>query len=192
MILAGGRASRMGGGDKVLLPLRGTTLLAHVIERLAPQAGPLAISGNGDPARFAGFALPVLADPVPDFPGPLGGILAAMDWAAGLGAGAVICAAGDTPFLPRDLAARFAGMAGPDRIVLAAAPGPDGADRLHPACAQWPVALRDALRAQLRDGRRRILDFAAAHDHLVAQFDDAGAFFNVNTPEDLALAERRG
>ncbi|SDE24620.1 molybdopterin-guanine dinucleotide biosynthesis protein A [Paracoccus isoporae] len=192
VILAGGRATRMGGGDKVLLSLGGATLLDQVIARLRPQAGALAISANGDPARLARFGLPVLADPLPGYPGPLAGVLAAMRWAAGRGAQAVICVAGDTPFLPADLARRFDRTAPPDRIVLAAAPGPDGARRLHPTFGRWPVALRDALRAQLQDGRGRILDFAACHDHLIADFDDDAAFFNVNTPEDLARAQHLG
>ncbi|MDO5643466.1 MAG: molybdenum cofactor guanylyltransferase MobA [Paracoccus sp. (in: a-proteobacteria)] len=189
VILAGGRASRMGGGDKVLLTLRGQPLLAHVMARLAPQTGAMAISANGDPARFRGFGLPVLPDSLPDFPGPLAGILAAMDWARDQGAAQVVVVAGDTPFLPADLVARLARAAGPG-LALAAAPDADGMTRLHPACAIWPVALRADLARTLADAQGRIRAFAKRHDARTALFEDATqAFFNINTPDDLRRAE---
>lgn len=186
VILAGGRASRMGGGDKVLLELQGKPLLGHVIERLRPQVGAIAISANGDPARFAGFGLRVLPDEMPDHPGPLAGILAGMDWAAGLGAKVVISAAGDTPFLPPDLVRRLQDAAGPTGLAIAA----DGeAPDLHPTFGLWPVTLRDALRDALMSGERRIRAFAAANGAQIARFDgSAQAFFNINRPEDLARA----
>lgn len=189
VILAGGQSSRMGGGDKVLLDLNGRPLLAHVIDRLAPQAGPLALSANGDPARFAGFGLPVLADSLPDFPGPLAGILAGMDWAAGLGADRVMVAAGDTPFLPLDLAEKLHEAAGPSGLALAAGRESDGSAHLHPTFGLWPVRLRDPLRAALLAGDRRIRVFTAAHGAGTALFDaEVQAFFNINTPEDLIRA----
>ncbi|TKW66988.1 MAG: molybdenum cofactor guanylyltransferase MobA [Paracoccus denitrificans] len=189
VILAGGQSSRMGGGDKVLLDLNGRPLLAHVIARLRPQAGPLALSANGDPARFAGFGLPVLADSLPDFPGPLAGILAGMDWAAGLGADAVLVAAGDTPFLPLDLVEKLRAAAAPSGMALAANRESDGSMRLHPTFGLWPLRLRPALRAALLAGDRRIRAFTARHDAATALFNaDTEAFFNVNTPEDLARA----
>lgn len=187
VILAGGLSRRMGGGDKVLLDLNGQPLLAHVIARLAPQAGPLAISANGDPARFARFGLPVLADSLPGQPGPLAGVLAAMDWAAGLGAGSVLTAAGDTPFLPEDLAEKLHAAAGPKGLALAA-DLEDGAPRLHPTFGLWPTALREDLRATLIAGQRRVRQWAGAHQAGTALFDGPNPFFNINTPDDLAHA----
>jgi molybdopterin-guanine dinucleotide biosynthesis protein A len=106
VILAGGLARRMGGGDKALLELAGETLLARVIARLKPQVGEMVLNANGDPARFAEFGLPVVADTVEGFAGPLAGILAGMRWAAAKGYSHVASAAGDTPFFPADLVAR--------------------------------------------------------------------------------------
>lgn len=189
VILAGGRASRMGGGDKVLLDLQGKPLLAHVIERLRPQTGNIALSANGDPARFAGFGLTVLPDEMPDYPGPLAGILAGMDWAAGRGAKAVISAAGDTPFLPPDLVERLQEAAGPTGLAIAADGDPP---TLHPTFGLWPVTLRDALRDALERGERRIRAFAAAQGAKTARFDGSAlAFFNINRPEDMARAAAR-
>lgn len=187
VILAGGLSSRMGGGDKVLLDLHGQPLLAHVIARLAPQVGPLAINANGDPARFARFGLPVLADSLPDFPGPLAGVLAAMDWAAGLGAASVLTAAGDTPFPPHDLAARLQ-AAGAQGLALAADRDSAGEARLHPTFGLWPTALREDLRAALAEGLRRPRQWAARHQAGTAIFDGPEPFFNINTAADLAHA----
>lgn len=186
VILAGGAARRMGGGDKGLLPLGGGTVLSSVVARLAPQAGPLALNANGDPARFAGYGLPVLPDTVPGRPGPLAGVLAAMRWA---GTGRVATAAADTPFLPRDLIERLA-AAGPG-IVVAAAPDPERGVARHPTFALWPAALADALEAALAGGTRKVLAFADAHGWDEARFDDGAAFFNVNAPADLEEARRR-
>ena len=183
LILAGGRATRMGGGDKPLLILKGRPLIAHVIDRLISQARPLAISANGDPTRFAGFGLPVLPDAVPDFPGPLAGVLAGMDWAAGLGIERLLCVAGDTPFLPLDLVERLT----PHRFGMAESFG-----RQHPTVALWPVSLREALRAALAAGEHRVGRFAMAHGAVRVAFDAAeDPFFNINSPEDLAEAEAR-
>lgn len=178
----------MGGGDKGLLPLAGRPMLAHVIARLAPQAGPLAINANGDPARFAGFGLPVLPDTEPGRPGPLAGVLAGMDWAAGLGAAQVLTAAADTPFLPQDLAVRLAEHG----FALAASPDADGVLRLHPAFGLWPVGLRGELRQALRAGTRRVAGWALEHGAVPVAFaaQPRDPFFNVNTPADLAQAER--
>lgn len=187
VVLAGGRASRMGGGDKGLLPLAGRPVLAHVLARLAPQVDRLAINANGDVARFAGFGLPVLADSVPDQPGPLAGVLAGMDWAAGLGAAHLVTVAGDTPFLPPDLVARLR-AAGP--FALAASDPGDGM-RVHPVCGLWPVALRDTLRAALLAGQRRVLGWAMDNGAVPVAFasDPVDPFFNLNTPDDLVRAE---
>lgn len=202
MILAGGLSSRMGGGDKGLRVIGGESLLARVIARLGPQCGALALNANGDPARFSGFGLPVLADSLPDRPGPLAGVLAAMDWAAGQGAGSVVTVSADAPFLPLDLvqrlAAAAAAAAGGGGLAHAAGRDEQGGLRDHPICGLWPVSLRDDLRAALAAGRRRVRDFTESHGAARAIWDSAplDPFFNVNSPEDLdraeALAARSG
>jgi molybdenum cofactor guanylyltransferase len=184
VILAGGAARRMGGRDKALLPLAGRSLLAHAVDRLEPQVERLAISANGDAARFGpGFV--VLPDDSSQ--GPLSGILAALDWARALGATAVVSVAVDTPFVPADLVPRLCLAAeGSDGGVAIAASG--GAD--HPTFGLWPVGLRDALQAFLASGvKTRVMDFANAHGVARAVFGDDRAFRNLNTPEDLAAAE---
>lgn len=199
VILAGGLATRMGGVDKGLLPLGHGVLLDHVIARLAPQAGAMALNANGDPARFARFGLPVLRDPLPEYPGPLAGVLAGLDWAAGLGANCVVSVAADTPFFPRDLVvhlqAAAEGQAHP--LVLAATPG-DAQTRSrsrsglvrHPTFGLWPVALRHDLREALEGGLRKVVLWTEKHGGREAVFDTPGdPFFNVNTPEDLACAQ---
>ncbi len=201
VILAGGQATRMGGGDKGLLPLGEATILDHVLDRLAPQAGALALNANGDATRFARFGLPVLPDPVEGFPGPLAGVLAGLDWAAGNGAEAIVTVAADTPFFPRDLVARFQAAAeGMDHpLVLAATPrGVEetksmsrGGQVRHPTFGLWPVALRDDLRAALEGGLRKVVLWTDKHGGREALFEDPDAFFNVNTPGDLDLAQRR-
>ena len=191
VILAGGRSTRMGGGDKGLRLLGGRPLLAHVIDRLAPQAGPLALNANGDPARFAAFGLPVVADSVAGHAGPLAGVLAGLDWAAAQGAVAIVTAAADTPFFPRDLTARLRAAAGPSGLALAATPDDTGKVWQHPTFGLWPVALRDDLRAALEGGLRKIVAWTDRHGAGTAVFDAApfDPFFNVNTPEELAEAE---
>ena len=204
VILAGGAARRMGGGDKGLLALGRSTVLGQAMGRLAPQVSALALNANGDPARFAALGLPILPDPVEGRPGPLAGVLAAMEWAHGLGAERVLTAAADTPFLPLDLAARLeAAGAG---VVLAATPGEGAASAAkagaahgaaapgggplvrHPTFGLWPTALRDDLRAALAGGVRKVVAWTDRHAAAVAAFPDEAAFFNVNTPEDLARA----
>ena len=191
VILAGGRATRMGGGDKGLRMVGGRRLIDHVIDRLAPQCGGLAINANGDPARLAGFGLPVLPDSLADHPGPLAGVLAGLDWAAALGATAIVTAAADTPFFPTDLVARLVAGAGPSGLCLAASPDETGRVQRHPTFGLWPVALRDDLRAALTGGLRKIVIWTDAHDAGQAVFDSApfDPFFNVNTPEDIMTAE---
>jgi len=188
VILAGGRASRMGGGDKGLLPLGRSTILGHVIDRLAPQVAGLALNANGDPTRFAALGLPVLPDTVGGLAGPLAGVLAGLDWAAGLGASHVITAAADTPFLPADLVQRLMQAAQTAGTPVALAATSDGR---HPTFGLWPVALREDLRSALAGGLRKVVDWADRHGCASADFP-AGPpdpFFNINTPQDLALAE---
>lgn len=191
VILAGGRATRMGGGDKGRRPLGSGTLIGHVIDRLAPQVEGLALNANGDPARFADLGLPVLPDGLADHPGPLAGVLAGLDWARGIGAEAIVTAAADTPFFPRDLVARLVAAAGPAGLALAASPDADGVVQRHPVFGLWPIGLRDDLHTALTGGLRKIVAWTDRHGAGTAVFasDPFDPFFNVNTPEDLALAE---
>ena len=185
VILAGGQATRMGGGDKGLLTLGGSTILSHVIDRLGPQVAGLALNANGDAARFADLGLPVIPDSIEGFAGPLSGVLAGLDWAASQGATHIVTAAADTPFFPCDLVPQLmlaAEQAGTD-IALAATP-----DGRHPTFGLWPVALRDDLRIALQDGLRKVVLWTDKHGCAMAQFPDDAAFFNVNTPDDLAKA----
>ncbi|MFY0646930.1 molybdenum cofactor guanylyltransferase MobA [Sulfitobacter geojensis] len=191
VILAGGQATRMGGGDKGLLRLGGQTLLDHVIERLEPQVAEVALNANGDPARFSSLRLPVLADSIAGFVGPLAGVLAGLDWAAAQGGDAIVTAAADTPFFPCDLVPqlllRSEGMTHP--LVLAATPDAKRGTARHPTFGLWPVALRDDLRTALNGGLRKVVLWTEQHGGREALFPQEQAFFNVNTPEDLAKAE---
>ncbi|MEE4188122.1 MAG: molybdenum cofactor guanylyltransferase MobA [Roseobacter sp.] len=193
VILAGGQATRMGGGDKGLLPLGDGTLIGHVIDRLEPQVAGLALNANGDPARFAHVGLPVLPDSVTGFAGPLAGVLAGLDWAADRGADAIVTAAADTPFFPADLVPQLLlageGMAHP--LGLAATPHPDRGRVRHPTFGLWPTALRGDLRAALNEGVRKVVMWTDRHSGREAVFPAPhfDPFFNVNTPEDLEKAE---
>lgn len=186
VVLAGGLSRRMGGGDKALLPFGPSTVLSAVLARLGPQAGPLAINANGDPGRLAPYGLPVLPDPVEGHPGPLAGILAAMLWARKLGAVAVLTVPGDAPFLPLDLVPRLARAGAP---AIAASQG-----RPHPVAGLWPVALAEALHADLLRGTRKVGLFAHAQGARVVDLPvppgGPDPFLNLNTPEDLVLAAR--
>jgi molybdenum cofactor guanylyltransferase len=191
VILAGGRATRMGGGDKGLRVVAGQRLLDRVIARLRPQVAGLAINANGDPSRFAEYGLPVLADSVEGHAGPLAGVLAGLDWAAGQGAEAIVTAAADTPFFPPDLVARLRQAAGPSSLALAASADGDGRLRQHPTFGLWPVPLREDLREALRGGLRKIVLWTDRHGAGRAEFPSRpfDPFFNVNAPEDIARAE---
>lgn len=183
VILAGGRATRMGGGDKGLLTLGDQTILSRVMARLAPQVAGIALNANGDPDRFAAAGLPVIADSVAEYPGPLAGVLAGMDWAAGQSASHIVTVAADGPFLPRDLVARLQAV-GAD---LAIAASPSGR---QPTFGLWPVALREDLRGALASGLRKVVQWTDRHGGATVDFPDDAAFFNVNTPDDLAEAAR--
>lgn len=193
VILAGGQSRRMGGGDKWQLDLVGRPLIAHVMERLAPQVQALAINANGDPSRIAHAGLAVIPDSVAGFPGPLGGILAALDWAAGRGARHVVTAAADTPFLPRDLAAALGMAMESDAapVALAATPRDGGGFDRHPTFGRWDTGLREPLRQALADGVRKVVAFTDEHGAATAVFHAANdPFFNVNTPADLERARQ--
>ena len=193
VLLAGGQGSRMAvdgqGTDKPLRRLAGRTLLAHAIERMRPQVDAMVLNANGDPARFAAFGLEVVADDVPDQPGPLAGILAGLRWARRQGASDVLSVATDTPFLPADLVARLQAARAAAGMPLACA-GSGG--WTHPVIGLWPVALADALEADLRAGHRKIDAWTARHGVAVADFATTpfDPFFNVNRPADLVEAER--
>lgn len=202
VILAGGQATRMGGGDKGLLSLGDRTILDHVIARLGPQVGDLALNANGDPARFAATGLPVLQDPLPGYPGPLVGVLAGLDWAASHGAQAIVTVAADTPFFPRDLVGRLQDATQDMAAPLALAATPRGAGERtksmsssglvrHPTFGLWPVALRHDLRDALENGLRKVVLWTEKHDGREVVFDTGNEpFFNVNTPEDLTRAQQ--
>ena len=173
----------MGGGDKGLLPLGAMPIIAHVIARFEPQVATLALNANGDPRRFSHLGLPVIADPIPGYAGPLSGILAGLDWAAEQGADHIVTAAADTPFLPCDLVPQLLRAGGDQSLALAASPS-----GRQPTFGLWPVALRDDLRAALLDGLRKVVQWTSNHNAGTAEFPDDRAFFNVNTPDDLAKA----
>ena len=197
MILAGGLGRRMGGGDKPLYVVGGRPMLAHVIGRLAPQVERIVINANGDPARFAGYGLPVVPDPIAGFLGPLAGILAGLRWSAANvpQARLVASVAADTPFFPADFVARLAeAQAGRDGAIALAA----SAGGTHPVFGLWPTALADELEAFLTAGDTgKILAFVDRHTRIDVPFEDiplpdgetADPFFNVNTPEDARRAE---
>lgn len=189
VILAGGAGRRLGQVDKALVALGHRPLIAHVVARLAPQVGALAISANCDPDRFGRLGLPVLPDTVPGRPGPLAGLLAGLDWAAAAHPAArrLLTVPVDCPFLPVDLVARLAAKAGAGEVALAASSG-----RRHPVVALWPLALAAKLRAGLADGSlRKVEAFAMGEPHVVVAWpgQPLDPFFNINTAEDLAAAE---
>lgn len=186
----------MGGGDKPLLSLGNDRLIDHVAARLNPQVATLGLNANGDPARFAAMGLPVLEDTVPGHAGPLAGILTGLEWAATqTGCRWLVSAAGDTPFFPGDLVGRLT-AATRDRPGAIAVASSDG--RRHPTFALWPLGLRGALRHFLVDeDNRRVSAFMQRQGYVEVEFPmiEAGnqkidPFFNVNTPDDLAAAER--
>jgi molybdopterin-guanine dinucleotide biosynthesis protein A len=192
LVLAGGLARRMGGGDKLRIRIGGKTILDRVLARMTPQCERLIVNANGDPARFADTGLPVVADSVPDFAGPLAGILAGLDWAAAHapGTGDVVSVPGDCPFLPTDLVARLMAARTDAGTPLACA---RSGDWRHPVAGLWPVALREDLRQALTvDGLHKIEIWTARHGVAIADWPDqpVDPFFNVNTPEDMAAAER--
>ena len=191
-ILAGGLSRRMGGGDKGLIRVGDRPILVHVIERLEPQVDTIVLNANGDMRRFSDFGLPVAPDSVEGFPGPLAGVLAALEWTLKNREGArfVASVAGDTPFLPRDLVARLetAMTAQGAEMAVAASGG-----RSHPVFGLWPVTAAAALRrAIVEEDIRKVDRFSARYRVATAVFDDGAVdpFFNINAPDDLQEAER--
>jgi molybdenum cofactor guanylyltransferase len=190
LVLAGGLARRMGGGDKALIKVGGVAILDRVLERLRGACQPIAINANGDPARFARYGRPVVADSIPDFAGPLAGILAGLDWAAAHAPATewVASVPGDCPFLPRDLVARLHAARAGQGTPLACA---QSSEWRHPVVGLWRVDLRDDLRHALAvEGLRKIELWTARHGIALATWPDEpfDPFFNVNTPDDAAAA----
>jgi molybdopterin-guanine dinucleotide biosynthesis protein A len=190
-VLAGGLARRMGGGDKPLRTLLGRPLLDHLLDRLRPQVDAVILNANGDPLRFASYGLPVVPDDLPDHPGPLAGILAALDWAAACRPDLhwLVSVPGDSPMIPGDLVARLhkARLAAGTPLACARSAG-----QTHPPIGLWPMALRSDLRAALAGGERKIDRWTARHGCATADWpaEPFDPFFNANAPEDLAEAER--
>lgn len=187
-------AASGGIGDKALIDLAGKPILAHVVERLAPQTQRTILNANGDAARFTSFGLSVVADQDGARSGPLAGLAAAMAWAKGEAPAplAVVSVTADTPFLPLDLVQRLAAAAAAGTPSIAVSNG-----QRHPTIGCWPMTLCAAVAEALARGRRRAEDFAKAHHAIEVAFplSDIGGqvvdpFFNINTPDDLAAARR--
>jgi molybdenum cofactor guanylyltransferase len=192
VVLAGGLARRMGGGDKARIRIGGQTILERVLARFGPQCMGIILNANGDPARFVDTGLPVVPDSVPDFAGPLAGILAGLDWAAAHApeVADIVSAPGDCPFLPDDLVARLAAARRGAGVPLACA---RSGEWRHPVLGLWPVALRDDLRRALVEEKlHKIEAWTARHGVAIADWPATpiDPFFNVNTPQDAAEAER--
>ena len=190
-ILAGGLARRMGGGDKAARLVGGRTVLARLVDRLHPQVSALLLNANADPERFAAYGLPVVGDGVEGYVGPLAGVLAALEWTAARGAAEwVVTVPGDAPFIPPDLVPRLhAGRSEAGAILASAASG----GRTHHVVGLWPVALRVELRRALtQEGVRQMGRFTVRYPRAIVEWPigRVDPFFNVNTPEDLAEADR--
>jgi molybdopterin-guanine dinucleotide biosynthesis protein A len=193
ILLAGGRSSRMGGGDKCLRLLGGRPVLARIIERLKPQVSCMVINANGEPSRFAEFRLPVVVDAISGFAGPLAGVHAGLEWVKANRPSIRYAAtiATDTPFFPADLVRKFLGEAQGNSSLLIAR----SAEGVHPVIGLWPVSLAPVLEASLRRGEHAVGKWAAAHGAAEVFFPETEAggrpidpFFNINRAEDLAHA----
>lgn len=204
VLLAGGQSRRMyegvdssaGPRDKCLADLAGRPMLAHVIDTMEPQVARLLINANGDPARFAAFGLPITADPIDGFAGPLAGVLAGMLWSHlhAPQATHVATVSTDAPFVPKDLVARLkSALEGRQEAIAMAS----SAGHLHPVIGLWPVALADDLQEQLRLGTRKVLHWSDRHGTINVEFPSVSIgnqtidpFFNANRPEELAEARQ--
>jgi molybdopterin-guanine dinucleotide biosynthesis protein A len=190
LVLAGGLARRMGGGDKALIRIGNETILQRTLARLMPQVCGVVLNANGDPARFASFGLPVVADSVPDFAGPLAGILAGLDWVAAnrRETAYLVSVPADCPFLPRDLVAKLHAARTAENKALACA---HSGDWRHPVVALWHVGLREDLRHAITvEDLRKIEVWTERHGVALADWptEPVDPFFNVNTPEDVEKA----
>jgi molybdopterin-guanine dinucleotide biosynthesis protein A len=194
ILLAGGKSSRMGGGDKCLRPLGDKPILVHIIERLRPQVSEMIINANGDTSRFAGLGLPVVEDSIAGFAGPLAGVQAGLAWIKRNRPDCTygVTVATDTPFFPADLVQRFQSeLRDPPALLVARSAG-----GVHPVIGLWPVALDDDIEDSLKRGQHKVGGFAEQHKAVEVPFPPAviggreiDSFFNINRPEDLAEAE---
>jgi molybdopterin-guanine dinucleotide biosynthesis protein A len=193
LLLAGGKSSRMGGGDKCLRLLAGRPILAHIIERLEPQVSAVVINANGDASRFAAYGLPVVADSIAGFAGPLAGVHAGLKWIGANRPGVThaVTVATDTPFFPLDLVDRLCAEARGE-LTLSVARSDEG---VHPVIGLWPVAIAAAIEAFLKREQRKVGQFAQEQDAVEVYFPKVeiggtaiDPFFNINAPEDLVRA----
>ena len=190
VVLAGGRSSRMGGGDKCLLPIGGKPLITHILERVVPQTRDILINTNSDPAPFLKFDLPVLADAITGFQGPLAGLLTGMLWSRRRHprAAYLLSVASDVPFLPDDLVAQLSRALSEQNADIAIATCPLGT---HPTIGLWPVDLADRLEydlmhTQVRAMHRWLSEFRIAHALFAPE-----ALANINTPDELEICRER-
>ena len=194
LVLAGGLARRMGGGDKARIKIGKSTIIDRVLATLSGQCVDIIINANGDPKRFADTGCVVVADSVPDFAGPLAGILAGLDYLAAQDNGIewLLSVPGDCPFLPDDMVERLHEARRKMGAGVPLACARSGEWR-HPVVGLWPLALREDLRKALFDeGLHKIEIWTARHGIAIADWPDrpVDPFFNVNTPEDAAKAEK--
>jgi len=194
VLLAGGRSSRMGGGDKCLRMLGGKTILARIIERLKPQVSDIVINANGDASRFAVFGAPVVADSIVGYAGPLAGVHAGLEWvkANRPGVGHVVTMATDTPFFPSNVVRQLL-QASDDSSALRIARSEAGT---HYVIGLWPITFAAALEASIKQGERKVGAWTKEHGAIEVFFppvvvagQSVDPFFNINAPEDLAAAE---
>ena len=191
ILLAGGLSRRMGGGDKCLRPLGGRTILAHILEAVAPQLDLLALNANGDPRRFSDYGLPVIPDTISGNVGPLAGVLAGMEWVAEHFPDYpwVVSVPTDAPFLPGDLVGRLISVVSREGSDMACAAS---GGRRHPVCGLWPVRLRGALqKAVAVEEIRKVDEWTGRYSLSTVEFSTSpyDPFFNTNRPEDLSQAE---
>lgn len=193
LVLAGGLSTRMGGQDKCLLELDGKTLLQRAADRLGGQVDRVAINANSQATGYQQTGLPVLADSIEGYAGPLAGVLAGLDWAHSVGADYVVTVAADTPFFPDDLVDVMQNALDrrSGKIVIAETPGTEGKFFNHPTFGLWPNALRNDLREALEKGVRKVMQWVQPHGVAKATFaaDPFDPFFNVNRPEDYLKAQ---
>jgi molybdopterin-guanine dinucleotide biosynthesis protein A len=184
LVLCGGRGARMGGVDKGLQLHHGLPLALHALRRLAPQVGPLMISANRNLTAYAAMGVPVWPDSRPDHPGPLAGMLAGLEHCQTPWLLSVPC---DAPDFPADLAARLlAALRAADADIAIAATEQQAVLQLQPVFCLLRATLATDLAASLRQGERSVERWTAHHRRATAVFDDAAAFFNANTPQDLS------
>ena len=191
LVLAGGRGSRMGGADKGLQAYRGLPLAMHAVLRLGPQVGSLMINANRNLGAYESMGVPVWPDAIPDYAGPLAGFLAGLERCETPWLVTVPC---DTPRFPEDLVARLAAAAqaeGAD-IATAATREPDGSIRTHPVFCLMRATLLESLVDATHSGERKIDRWTARHRTALARFDDAAAFANANTADELHRLESDG